>query len=636
MTSKGRCSRNRLLLGCLFVVMILLSAPCVQGQGSDQEPNNTCQTATNIGAVTLPSSTFGNLDSTPGSPDIDFYRFTVPPNTPLTIDLEGAFFGGSLPDPFLGLFNSSCVLLATDDDSGEGRNARLEFTVPADGIFIVAVTGCCDPDFQGGSIGSYRLTISDNVAIRSIIGRLVDSVTGNPLTGFSFPFARAELRRCTNGQCLETIAFQSPDLAGQYKFDTDFSDKPLRAGAYKVFFAAQFYQPGETPVFNVAAAQLFDLGPFALTRVPLAGAIRGRVVKAGTGEPLPGTLPPFTRIELRRCSNGQCFEFIGSLSADEQGRFLLDESTLGSPLVTGTYQVIVSASLHNPVQTELFTLGVGESRDFGDLALTPVPLAGSIRGRLIDATTGQGLSGGSPTFAFVRLLRCETFGCFQTVGFQFPDGVGRFTFDRDFSGNPLPAGQFVIQASASFYQEARTESFTVAENEHKDVGNVRVPPLPVRFTNIQPCSNIPATGGTCTYSVIVNNGLPTVLNARAWSLVQSFNTGGFTGSTFFQVSNPPIVSIPAGGTRRVEFQLEVPRSVREGSFICPSVLVGQAASPIAEKDRNLSFFQPLGQTNTLFCIMKQFNQFRILTAEQSRPLLQQLLQRPTTGETDKK
>ena len=61
--------------------------------GSEVEPNNTCATAQNLGAIALPFSIRGSIDSRVGYRDVDFFRFTATPGSQLLPDLEGAATG---------------------------------------------------------------------------------------------------------------------------------------------------------------------------------------------------------------------------------------------------------------------------------------------------------------------------------------------------------------------------------------------------------------------------------------------------------------------------------------------------------------------------------------------------------------
>src|SRR6266576_48035 len=129
--------------------------------GPDVEPNNTCSTAQDFGAIALPFTLGGSLDGFPVPVgDVDFVRFTGTPNTMVRVDLGGQSTGkGTLRDPLLGFFNSGCVVIAINDDNGSTLNSRLVVTIPNDGVVILAVTTCCDFGFDQGGNGTYQLNI---------------------------------------------------------------------------------------------------------------------------------------------------------------------------------------------------------------------------------------------------------------------------------------------------------------------------------------------------------------------------------------------------------------------------------------------------------------------------------------------
>ena len=130
-------------------------------QGPDVEPNSTCSTAQDFGAIALPFSLDGSLDGFPlPSGDVDFLRFTGTPNTAVRVDLEGQATGkGTLSDPVLGFFDSGCNVIAISDDNGSTVNSRLVVTIPSDGVYIMAATGYPDFGFAQGGTGTYQLNI---------------------------------------------------------------------------------------------------------------------------------------------------------------------------------------------------------------------------------------------------------------------------------------------------------------------------------------------------------------------------------------------------------------------------------------------------------------------------------------------
>jgi PKD repeat protein len=133
------------------------------GPGKKIEPNDTCPTAHDLGTITLPFTLNSSLDGFPfPNGDIDFFRFEGTPNTVVKVDLEGQSTNkGTLGDPLLGYFDSACNQIAAANDGGIGLNAGLAITIPADGVFVLAVTQCCDFGFDQGGSGTYQLTIQE-------------------------------------------------------------------------------------------------------------------------------------------------------------------------------------------------------------------------------------------------------------------------------------------------------------------------------------------------------------------------------------------------------------------------------------------------------------------------------------------
>jgi hypothetical protein len=235
--------------------------------GTELEPNNSCQTAQDVGAVSLPYVLDGNLDSSAG-PDIDFYRLSGTAGALLAIDHEGQSTGkGTLSDPYLGVFDSNCNLIAVNDDSGS-TNSHVEITVPSDGVLVLGATFCCDSSFSGGGEGSYQLTVAPVQLIGSIAGRITDGFNGAPLRGDVDPFAYVSLLQCDEFGC-RNINSQPADSEGRFLFTSHFNGTPLRPGNYKIVVSAYRFLTRETELFAVGNAENYDLGDFALTPHPV-------------------------------------------------------------------------------------------------------------------------------------------------------------------------------------------------------------------------------------------------------------------------------------------------------------------------------------------------------------------------------
>jgi hypothetical protein len=255
----------------LFSLATIISSPePAFAQAIDQEFNNSCATAQNVGAITSGLVIKGSLDSTPDSGDVDFFRITGPAGTDITVELEGQATGkGTLFDPLLGIFNSNCNLVAFNNNNGTNLNSSLRLNIPFDGVLILAVTGCCDSQFLGGSVGSYELSVAPTVTANSISGRLVDAVTGIPLPGGVPTFSFVQLFRCSNSSCFNFVNSQTVNNQGEFRFDRDFSGNFLLAGTYQIVAVASQYQERRTEQFTVGANEDKNLGNVTLASFPV-------------------------------------------------------------------------------------------------------------------------------------------------------------------------------------------------------------------------------------------------------------------------------------------------------------------------------------------------------------------------------
>jgi hypothetical protein len=108
------------------------------------EPNNSIAAAA---PVTAPFSTAPNAfftEISPAAADIDFFEFEAEAGQYLIVETTR----GQV-DTVLGLFDADGNLLAGDDDGGLGLLSRIEGGLPYTGTYYVAVTFCCDYDFDG-------------------------------------------------------------------------------------------------------------------------------------------------------------------------------------------------------------------------------------------------------------------------------------------------------------------------------------------------------------------------------------------------------------------------------------------------------------------------------------------------------
>lgn len=308
--------------------------------------------------------------------DVDFFRFTGTPGEVVRVDLEGGATGaGTLGDPFLGFFDSGCINVAIDDDGGAGLNSRLLATIPADGVFILGVTLCCDSEFLGGGIGTYRLTVQRFLAFASITGRVVDAATGDPVTGSAGGLV--ELLRCNAADCSESVASLNTDEEGRFRFDsTSLPLADLLIGSYQVRAQSPLHEPGLVGPFDVAEGEDRDLGDILLVQLPQIGSISGRAVDAVSVGPLPGDREPFAFVNLIRCDDPECTSetFVANQSTGADGRFTFASPFFGQPIVPGTYRVEISANQYQPSRSAPVAVAEGADVDLGDVPVTPLPM----------------------------------------------------------------------------------------------------------------------------------------------------------------------------------------------------------------------------------------------------------------------
>ena len=510
------------------------------------------------------------------SPNTAWYSFTPAETIKVRADTQGGALPGNisiyqaLDSGFPNLQFIQCT----------GFGGATSFLAQAGETYYLQVGG-------NGQPGTIQINLAE---MPTISGRATDAVTGTPLPGNASPFAIVTLERDScGGDCFEFVNSQMADGAGRFYFDSYYYGTPLPVGTYRLQVGANSYLTTPFGPFEFTGTNL-DLGD-----VPVSppSNIHGRAVDAETGNPLSGIY-----VELHRCFDGACYDFVNSQYTDSNGLFQFNSFSYGPPLPGGTYRLYFSHSVYEPKQID-FSISDGEDRDVGDVALTPLPLIGSISGKLIDTVTGQPVS---QAFASAGLYRCSDSSCEQFVTSQTPDSLGRFQFNTDYYGNPIPTGTFQIRAYADQYYEYQGDPFTVGEGENKNVGNVRLTSYPVRFSEMQACNAIPATGGDCVYSIKITNGQPTKLEGLAWSLVSSYLPESFAGNTDFRAGDNQGLSLAPGKSKILQFRFTVPANQSSyGSFICTRIFIGQGNNPL---------LTTIGY-RSLFCVTRNANGFSV-------------------------
>ena len=185
-------------------------------------------------------------------------------------------------------------------------------------------------------------------------------------------------------------------------------------------------------------------------------------------------------------------------------------------------------------------------------------------------------------------------------------------------GNRLTAGSYIITVLAKDYQYFEGEAFEVGEEEDLELGDIQMTPFPISFSDVRACNELPPEGGSCAYSVKITNRSGRRLVGAAWSLIDIWGTGSFTGYTHFQVGKLEKFNLFPGSSGEVSFSVRVPGTLIEGSTMCSQVYVGEGRSD--------QYFNTIGQSY-LFCVQKEATGFSILSDQETQKLVRGMHQR---------
>jgi hypothetical protein len=482
---------------------------------------------------------------------------------------------------------------------------RLARPIAAIATLLLIVAGLLAPTATAQTGGGYP---PPGGPIGSISGRVVDAETGLPIQ------ASVTLIRCDDFGC----AFAGSQFAfdqGQFRFESQ-PFAVLPSGAYYIVASAFQYEEVQTATFLVADGENFSIGDIALPLIRSIGSISGRVINSQTGQPVTSFFPDNASLTLYFCSDLATCSPVGGTLLNSDGTFEILGSVF-TPFRPGLYSVEITSPNYLTLRTQPVQIDANEHRNLGDLALTPTPTIRSISGRLVDSVTGGPVPGGTDPFSSVALYRCESFGCFFTVAITSADASGRFRFDSSTVGSPLVAGNYQIVANADQYGSTTSAIFSTEADQDVDLGDVKIQPYPVRFSNAQGCETIPATGGTCRYSVRVTSGMPTILDVASWNVITAIsfapptspNSGGIS---VFQPELARNLRLKPGQSQVLRYELRVPAGAANGTFMCATAYVS--------KDRTTRLFNTIGQRQ-LFCVAKvDTGPFQRMTEQEIRDM----------------
>jgi len=367
------------LAAALVLGISLTAAPgaafAQEPQGVDAEPNSVCTAPQDLGAPALPFIVQGSLDTPPGTPDVDYYRFTATPGSLLRLELDGLAAGaGTLRDPYLGQLENyygSCYVMSYSDDA-VGTSAGLDLTVPDSGEVLIAVTSYGDWEFQGtgGSAGTYRLTIREQEIAEALEGRVLNARTGAPVAS-----AAVTLLRCNSSgtNCYDWAGWTTTGADGTFRFQNGTYSvySPFLAGSYKLSVQAAGLQVANVGPYALTDGQVLNVGDISLQALPAVGSISGRLVDQVTGRPLSGSGAPYAYVTLLYCGPYGCFHR-DSRPAQADGTFRF-EGTESYPIAPGRYQIMAMADQYQETFGPTFEVADGDHLSVGDFPVKSQP-----------------------------------------------------------------------------------------------------------------------------------------------------------------------------------------------------------------------------------------------------------------------
>ena len=128
------------------------------GTPSDLQALATALGCPTVVAIAIGQSINGSLSNSDCSPPftgdvskIDYYGFRITQNMTLTIDQTSSDF-----DAFVALFDSNGNIIDSDDDSGDGLDARLSLSLNA-GLYAIGANSA----FSTADFGEYTVSLSN-------------------------------------------------------------------------------------------------------------------------------------------------------------------------------------------------------------------------------------------------------------------------------------------------------------------------------------------------------------------------------------------------------------------------------------------------------------------------------------------
>ncbi len=367
-------------------------------------------------------------------------------------------------------------------------------------------------------------------------------------------------------------------------------------------------------------------GTYLLRLSPFAGvgSILGRVVVATTEPATEIGTGQAVWVYLFACADaadaGSCNDQVALAETTDGANFRFTRDEYGAPLAVGSYLIrAYTEGFGFKGQVGPFSVAEGVDYDVGTIEITAPTNIGSISGRVVDAETGVGLSGVDSPYASLELQGCSEEDGFVWCDFldqMDTDGAGYFRFVPARPGH-LMAGDYkvVVHAEGYIARDGPTIPQVLA-GEDRDVGEIPLERYPIALSVVEPCEDLPSSGGVCRFSVRVANRTDhRPIKGAAWSIVHGSSlvaehAGSLTGTTQFQTGNPIPTTLRPGASRVLRFRFFVPPTVPESSDICVTTLFGQ--------NLHQPFFNTLAETQ--FCIVNGETGFSLVPKSAAREL----------------
>jgi protocatechuate 3,4-dioxygenase beta subunit len=492
-------------------------------------------------------------------------------------------------------FGPSPVQVTTTDKDGHYTFDQ----VPA-GAYEVAVSA---KGFQKATSASFTVAQGSNTAPtvaltpvpQPVLGNVTGMVTdsdGKPLAGaFVELSASPSTTGGSGGSPTGTTIVRPPlpirvaitDTNGQYKFEN------VPAGTYTVTARDKGFEPATSAAFTVAKGD--NTAPtlkLTAAPAPVVGNVSGLVTDS-SGKPIAGALVVLS--PSRTTGTGGSTDSDSDHVFPEPGPVQVAKTDSNgkytfSNVPAGMYTVSAVADGFQRATSAPCTGAAGDN-SAPTLALTaiPAPIVGSVTGTVTDSS-GKPIAGALVAISPAGPIQPGPLAADGTIIFppgpvQFAktDTNGQYTFDK------VPAGTYVVRASADGFQPATSAPFKVA------AGTNTAPTLAL--------TAIPApVVGTVTGTVTDSLGKP-ISGAEVILSPAPANSGGgtSTGDVFFR---PPAIfvaktgangqytidQVPAG-TYAVSAAAEgfqratsAPFTVKEGTNTAPTLALTPIPTPV--------------------------------------------------------